>query len=231
MKKILAVLLAVLTVFSFSGMLAYAEDVTEPETETTEEPVTYSTYEICQDPDFSTLKYLEAGNDVATLLKPGDQIISYKTGRTKGLTVFYYPDVDARPKGKWEPADANNIAFSPSAVEYVRDECPKNQPGEIRDIDFTDFTIAYSEDNTFVGWVVTDFNATANSIACYAVWEKNHKLNTSEDVDDLYYIVDFFYSIRKAISEPIMKAIKAVCNAILYVKAWLYDAIFNGEKA
>ena len=43
MKKILAVILAVLTVFSFSGMLAYAEDVTEPETETTEEPVTYST--------------------------------------------------------------------------------------------------------------------------------------------------------------------------------------------
>ncbi|MGN0636668.1 MAG: hypothetical protein ACI4I5_10650 [Acutalibacteraceae bacterium] len=231
MKKILAVLLAVLTVFSFSGMLAYAEDVTEPETETTEEVVTYSTYEICQDTDFSTLKYLEAGNDVATLLKPGDQIISYKTTKSKGVTVFYYPDVDARPKGKWEPADANNIAFSPSAVEYVRDVCPGNQPGVIRDIDFTDFTIAYSEDNTFVGWVVTDFNATANSISCYAVWEKNHKLNTSEDVDDLYYIVDFFYSIRKAISEPIMKAIKAVCNAILYVKAWLYDVIFNGEKA
>ena len=122
MKKILAVLLAVLTVFSFSGMLAYAEDVTEPETETTEEPVTYSTYEICQDPDFSTLKYLEAGNDVATLLKPGDQIISYKTGRTKGLTVFYYPDVDARPKGKWEPADANNIAFFDLEVDIL--ECP-----------------------------------------------------------------------------------------------------------
>lgn len=231
MKKILAVLLAVLTVFSFSGMLAYAEDVTETETETTEAPETFSTYEICQDSDFSTLKYLEAGNDVATLVKPGDKIISYKTSKTKGLTVFYYPDVDARPKGKWEVADANNIAFSPSAVEYVRDVCAKGEPGEIRDIDFTDFTIAYSEDNTFVGWVVTDFNATANSIACYAVWEKNHKMSTSEDVDDLYYIIDFFYSIRKAISEPIMKAIKTMCNAVLFVKAWLYDVIFGAKKA
>lgn len=227
MKKLLAILLAVLTVFSFSSMMVFAEDVSETETET--EGPTFNTYEICEDPDFNTLTYLDKGNAAATILQPGDVVNTYKTKSRNGVTVFYYPDADAKFKGEWKAADLNNIAFSPNAVAYFKDDSAKaaGVGATIQDIDYTDFTIAYSDENVFVGWAVLEFNATANSITLVGVWEKNHKVSTTDDTEDLLYILNFFYSIPKAISSSIMKVIKVISNAFLFVKQWFYDLMFT----
>ena len=231
MKKFLSILLAVLTVFSACAISVFAEDVSEPET--TEPEKTYKEYEICEDSDFLTLQYLEKGNDVATILQPGDVVTTYKTKSNSGVTVFYYPDADAMYKGAWVPEDVNNIAFSPTAKEYVKDDSAKKAglPATIKGIENTDFTIAYSDENVFVGWVVYEFNPTANSLTLCAVWKKGHKLTTSDDTDDFVYIIDFFYSLRKAISDPFFNVIKKISNAFLFVKQWLYDAVFNAKAA
>ncbi len=228
MKKLLAILLAVLTVFSFCSFATAAEDETEPASEPAE---TFNTYEICEDPDFLVLQFMEKGNAKATLLQAGDKITTYKNSN---IEVHYYPDADAMYTGEWEPADPNNLAFSPSAVEYYKEVFPK-KVGEatIRGLDFTDFTIAYSDENVFKGWVVYEYDSKKNAIVLCAVWEKNHKITTGEKVDDMYYIVDFFFSIRKAMHEhitlPVLKVIRTINNAILFVKTWLYNLIF-GEK-
>ena len=228
MKKLLAILLAVLTVFSFCSIAAAAEDVTEPETEVAE---TFNSYEICEDPDFLQIQYMGKGNDKATYLHPGDKITTYKKS---DIDVLYYPDADSMFNGDWQPADPNNLAFSLSATEPFKETFSK-KIGEatIRDLDYTDYTIAYSDENVFVGWVVYSYEPSLNTIKLCAVWEKNHKITTSDKVDDVYYIVDFFFSIRKAmhdhITMPVLKAIRVINNAILFVKTWLYDQIF-GEK-
>ena len=228
MKKLLAILLAVLTVFSFCSIAAAAEDVSEPESEPAE---TFKTYEICEDPDFLELQYMAKGNDKATLLQPGDKIKTYKKS---DIDVLYYPDADAMYNGEWEPADPNNIAVSLSSEDYFQETFPK-KVGEatIRGLDYTDFTIAYSDENVFKGWVVYRYEPNLNTIILCAVWEKNHKVSTSEKVDDMYYIMDFFFSIRKAmhthLTLPVLKAIRTINNAFLFVKTWLYNLIF-GEK-
>lgn len=226
MKKFLAVLLAVLMMFSAVAVFAYAEDGEEQEGDTS------MSYEICEDADFLTLYYAELGNDTATILLPGDTLTTYKTTgkRNTGVTVLYYPDIDAVYKGKWEPADPNNIAFSPKGEEYILDDSAKyaGEAATIMDIDGEeiDFTIAYSDENVFVGWVVTEFVPALNQVKVAAVWEKNHKVKTSEKQDDVFYIVNFFYSIRKAISSGLMKAVKWLSNALLFVEAWFYNLMF-----
>ncbi len=228
MKKLLSILLAVLTVFSFCSIAAAAEDVSEPASEPAE---TYNTYEICEDPDFLVLQYMAKGNDKATILHPGDKITTYKKS---DIDVLYYPDADALYNGDWEPSDPNNIAFSLSAELYYKETFPK-KVGEatIRDLDFTDFTIAYSDENVFVGWVVYSYEPALNTIKLCAVWQKNHKIDSKEKVDDMYYIMDFFFSIKKAlhthVTLPLLKVIRIINNAILFVKTWLYNLIF-GEK-
>lgn len=228
MKKLLAILLAVLTVFSFCSLAAAAEDVSEPASEPAE---THNSYEICEDPDFLTLQYMAKGNDKATLLQPGDTITTYKKS---DIDVLYYPDADALYTGEWEPADPNNIAFSLSAEEYYKETFPK-KVGEatIRGLDFTDFTIAYSDENVFKGWVVYSYEPTLNTIKLCAVWEKKHKVSSGEKVDDMYYIMDSLFSVRKAMHKylvlPMLKVIRTINNAILFVKTWLYNLIF-GEK-
>ena len=230
MKKLLAILLAVLTVFSFCSLAAAAEDVSEPASEPAE---TFTSYEICEDPDFLVLQYMAKGNDKATLLQPGDKITTYKNS---DIDVLYYQDADALYNGEWEPSDTNNLAISLSGEEYFKETFPK-KVGEatVRGLDFTDFTIAYSEENVFKGWVVYSYESTLgnNTIKLCAVWEKNHKLSTSKKVDDMYYIMDFFFSIKKAmhkyITLPALRVIRIINNAILFVKTWLYNLIF-GEK-
>lgn len=228
MKKLLSILLAVLTVFSFCSIAAAAEDVSEPASEPAE---TYNTYEICEDPDFLVLQYMSKGNDKATILQPGDKIKTYKKS---DIDVLYYPDADALYNGDWEPSDPNNIAFSLSGEEYYKETFAK-KVGEatIRDLDFTDFTIAYSDENVFVGWVVYSYEPALNTIKLCAVWQKNHKIDSKEKVDDMYYIMDFFFSIKKAlhthVTLPLLKVIRIINNAILFVKTWLYNLIF-GEK-
>lgn len=235
MKKLLAILLAVLTVFSFCSVAAAAEDVSEPASEPAEE--TFKTYEICEDPDFLTLKYMAEGNDKATMLYPGDKITTYKNSQ---IDVLYYPDSDDLYKGDWEPSDPNNIAFSPSAKESYKETFSKQEGAatvralgdEVADGKI-DFTIAYSEDNTFVGWVIYDYDATKNTIKLCAVWQKNHKVSDSEKEDDLTYILNFFFNIRRAmhkhITLPTLQIIRTINNAILVVKTWFYN-LFYGEK-
>lgn len=240
MKKLLSILLAVLTVFSFCSIAAAAEDASEPASEPAEE--TYNTYEICADPDFLVLQYMAKGNDKATILHPGDMICTYKNTK---IEVLYYPDADAMYKGDWEPSDPNNIAFSPSAKEYYKDTFNKVSGGAttyatVRDLGYEtidgaiDFVIAYSEENKFVGWVVYDYEPASNQIKLCAVWEKNHKIDTHEKEDDLTYILDVFFNIRRAmhkyITLPTLKVIRVINNAILFVKTWFYNLIF-GEKA
>lgn len=240
MKKLLSILLAVLTVFSFCSIAAAAEDVSEPESEPAEE--TFSTYEICEDPDFLVLQYMEKGNDKATILHPGDMISTYKNAK---IEILYYPDADAMYKGNWEPADPENIAFSLSAKEYYKDTFAKASGGAttyatVRDMGAEtandgkiDFTIAYSEENKFVGWVVYDYEKASNQIKLCAVWEKNHKINNHEKEDDLTYILEVFFNIRRAMHKyltlPTLKVIRVINNAILYVKTWFYNLVF-GEK-
>jgi hypothetical protein len=47
--------------------------------------------------------------------------------------------------------------------------------------------------------------------------------------------MDFFFSIRKAmhtyITLPILKVIRVINNAVLYVKTWLYNLIFTKKAA
>ena len=236
MKKLLSILLAVLTVFSFCSIAAAAEDVTEPTSEPAEE--TFNTYEICEDPDFLVLKYMAEGNDKATILYPGDQITTYKNS---AIDVLYYPDADAMYKGDWEPSDPNNLAFSPSAAELYKETFAKNVGvATVRDLGYEtpssgtiDFTIAYSEENKFVGWVVYDYDPGKNTIKLCAVWQKNHKISSSEKEDDLTYILDFFFNIRRAmhkyITLPTLQVIRTINNALFVVKTWLYN-LFFGEK-
>ena len=230
MKKLLAILLAMLTVFSFCSLAAAAEDASEPASET--EPATFNTYDISQDPDFVELQYMSAGNDKATILKPGDKITTYVT--KMGIDVLYYPDSDALFQGAWKPADTdtNNLAFSLSAKEFFSESFTKEDgAATIRDLDYTDFTIPYSDENKFVGWAVYSYESSTNTIKLCGVWEKNRKIKVNEKVDDVYYIMDFFFSIRKAahknITLPLMKVIRTINNAILYVKTWLYKLIFH----
>lgn len=222
MKKFLAVLLAVLMMFSAMAVVASADEGLIDEQ--------HETYEICEDPDFINLNYADLGNDVATILKPGDVLNTYKaTGkRNTGVQILYYPDIDAVYKGKWVPADTNNIAFSISGEENFLDDSAKYDgvAATIQDIDYTDFTIAYSDENVFVGWVVTEFVAATNQVKVAAVWQKNHKVKTGDKQEDVFYIVNFFYSIRQAISSSVMNAVKWLSNAVLFVETWFYNLIF-----
>ena len=233
MKKILAVLLAVLTIFSCTAMFASAEDVSEPE-ETTEAPETISRYDICQDPDFMTLVFLEEGNEKATVLLPGDIITTYKTS---DLKIKYYADADGYYKGAWVPSDPNNLAFSVSGKESFMETFRSRVTKEaiirgVNDPEFPmDFTIAYSDENVFLGWVVFGYEASSNTVSVCGLWDKPHKVPTSDDTDDLYYMIDFFYSLRQKIAAPFFKVIKWISNAILFVKMWLYDLIFGAKKA
>jgi len=226
MKKFLAVLLAVLTVFSCTAMFAAAEDVSEPEVP--EETV--ARYDICQDPDFMNVVFMEKGNDKATILHAGDIITTYKTS---DLFIEYYADADEMYKGAWVPADPNNIAFSISGKEVFKEQFKSRvtKEGIVRDIDFTDYTIAYSEENTFVGWVINDYKASSNTVVLVGVWEKNHKVSVADERDDLEYILNFFFGLRQKIAAPFLSAIKKVCNAVLFVKVWLYDLVFGAETA
>ena len=221
MKKILAVLLAVLTVFSCTAMFAAAEDVTEPEQ-------TVMRYDICQDPDFLEVVYLEKGNDKATLIKPGDIITTYKTTQ---MEIKYYPDADGMYKGDWVPADPNNLAFSISGKESISQLFKKNVDGVVADISDTDFTIAYSDENTFLGWVIYDYEASSNKITLCGVWEKNHKITQADETDDFEYILNVWFTARQKIAAPFVRAIRWLSNAILFVKVWLYNVIFGAETA
>ncbi|MBQ7541730.1 MAG: hypothetical protein IJT44_05510 [Clostridia bacterium] len=230
MKKLLAIILAALTVFSFCSLAALAEDVAEPET-----TVETKEYEICEDPDFINLQFMEKGNDVATILHPGDTIKTYKNS---DIDVLYYPDADGLYKGAWQPGDTNNLAFSPTEKEYVKETFKKKVGmATIRGLDSEeldiDFTIAYSDENVFVGWVVYSYEPALNTIKLCAVWEKNHKEEQKEEEDDMYYIVDFFFSLRKMwhdnVTMPVLKMIRVINNAFLYLKTWLYDQIFSQE--
>lgn len=232
MKKFLAALLAVLMLFSVCCISVFAEETTEPETDP---ETTSKEYEICQDSDFSNVVYLEAGNEKATLLKPGDKIFTDKKDAKK-ITIQYYPDADARSKGDWVISDRNNIAFSPSGKEFEKDEVKVNSGvpvATLKDIDFTDFTIAYSDENTFLGWVVYEYvgSSSSNTIVLCAVWDKKHKVSTGDDVDDFQYIVDTHINAWKAIFAPFTTAIKWLSNAVLYVYNYFYNLIFGAKSA
>ena len=232
MKKILAFLMAALMLFTGTALTAFAaepEDPSEPEA-STEEEAQYKTYEICEDADFIDIAYMSKGNDKATILRPGDHIITYKY-TTTATRIDYYPDADGVIVNGWTPQDVNNLAFSTSGATYKRDEFSKNSEAVVKGLDFTDFTIAYSDENVFVGWVVKDYNKSSNVISVYGVWEKGHKVPSRDNVDDFYYIIDFFYTLRKNISAPFFKAIKAISNALLFVKQWLYDKVFTPKTA
>ncbi|MBQ3150838.1 MAG: hypothetical protein IJB86_06300 [Clostridia bacterium] len=231
MKKFLAALLAVLMLFSASCITVFAEEeTTEP---ATEPEVTINEYEISEDPDFSTVTYLAAGNDSATILKEGDTIVTYKS---KALKILYYPDADAVnvSGSKWVASDKNNLAFSISGKEYFSEaNSGKKKPytATIEGIDYTDFTIAYSEENTFVGWVIYEFNATANEIKVAAVWEKNRKVAVEDDSEDFDYIVDKTFSIWKAIFKPFTAVINFISNGFLYIGNFFYELIFGTKPA
>jgi hypothetical protein len=238
MKKLLAILLAVLTVFSFCSVAAAAED--EPVSEPASEPAeTFTTYEICEDPDFLVLKYMAEGNDKATLLVPGDKITTYKNSN---IDVLYYADADAMYKGDWEPSDPNNLAFSLSAAEQFKETFTKAEgAATVRGLgDETadgkiDFTIAYSDENTFLGWVVYDYDPAKNTIKLCAVWEKNHKDVEVEKEDDMNTILDFFFNIRRAMHDnitlPFLQLVRTINNAFLAVETYLYNMIFGKETA
>ena len=229
MKKFLAVLLAVLTVFSCTAMFAAAEDVSEPETPTEPEE-TFARYDICQDPDFMNVTFMDKGNDKATIIHPGDIITTYKT---TDLFIEYYADADGMYKGEWIPADSNNLAFSISGKEVFKEQfrSRETKEGIVRGIDFTDYTIAYSEENTFVGWVINDFKASSNTVVLVGVWEKNHKISVVDERDDFEYILNVFYGLRQKIASPFVRVVKWISNAILFVKVWLYDLLFSKKAA
>ena len=229
MKKFLAALLAVLMLFSASCITVFAEEATEPE-------VTTKEYEISEDADFTNVVYLEAGNDAATILKPGDTIFTYKSTELK---IDYYPDADARAKGKWVPSDKNNLAFSltPTTTDFKRDSFKKVSGqsvavATIKDIDFTDFTIAYSDENTFVGWVIYEYNPTSNVISLCAVWDKQHKVEVDEDnVSDYEYIVNTRINIWKAIFKPFTFIINFISNGILYIGNFFHELFYGNSAA
>lgn len=234
MKKCIAVLMAVLMMFSCTVMLASAEDTTVVE-EPTEPATPVTRYEICEDADFRSITFMEAGNDAATLLKPGDIVFSTYSDATGDLNVWYYADADGQYKGNWQPADSNNLAFSISGKPSFSESFGANANKEavVRGLDSEelpmDFTIAYPEENVFLGWVVYDYDVTTNTIKLCGVWEKNHKIPVSEETDDFYYILDFFFGLRQKIVAPFANAVKYIANAILAIHVALYDMLF-GEK-
>ncbi len=236
MKKFLAVLMAALMLFTGSAMIAFAadaEDPSEPES-ATEAESTYNTYEICQDKDFLNIKYMSAGNENATILLPGDHITTYKNEKL-ATNVDYYPDADAIAVSGWEPSDPENLAFSASGKVYFRDEFLKTEDAVIRGIDFTDFTIAYSEDNVFIGWAIKEYDASANTISVYGVWKKSHTIPSPEEKDDFNFILDFFYNLRKKFTEnvtsPFFAKIRELSNVFLVLVRSLYDKWFNSTPA
>ena len=229
MKKFLAVLLALLTVFSCTAVFAAAEDVSEPETPTEPEE-TFARYDICQDPDFMNVTFMEKGNDQATIIHPGDIITTYKTN---DLFIEYYADADGMYKGAWVPADSNNLAFSISGKEVYKEQFRSSvtKEGVVRGIDYTDYTIAYSDENTFVGWVIHDYKASSNTVMLVGVWQKNHKIPVEDESDDLEYILNVFSSLPQKFVSPIVRVIKWISNVMLSVRVWLYDQLFNKEAA
>ena len=239
--------MAALMVFSFWSFAAAAED-NEPVSEPATEPVeTFTTYDICEDPDFLVLQYMAKGNDKATILHPGDKITTYKNSN---IDVLYYPDADGMYNGEWEPADPSNLAFSLSAAESFKETFPKKVGeatirglGDETSDGVIDFTIAYSEKNTFVGWVVYDYEAAKNTIKLCAVWEKTQ---TSEDAR----VCEWFHSasgLNSSASEMSKSpAREMICssvslsqkefrdyinNAFLALETYLYNLFFNKEPA
>lgn len=233
MKKFLAVCMAALMLFTGSALVAFAadeEDPSEPES-ATEAEITYNTYELAKDHDFDEIQYMTKGNENATILHEGDHIVSFKSSSV-AMKIDYYPDADGVTVKGWTPQDPNNLAFSTSGkVSFRDDSFSRNEEGVIKGLDFTDFTIAYSDENTFVGWAVRSYQESTNVLSVYGVWEKGHKVPSRDDVDDFYYIVDFFYTLRKNIASPFFKIAKAISNAMLFVKQWLYDKVFAPKTA
>ncbi|MBQ3150841.1 MAG: hypothetical protein IJB86_06315 [Clostridia bacterium] len=201
MKKILAILLAILTVFSFATVSVAAEETTE-----TEEVFTGTLYKYADG-----LPRINANTEgEVIILQAGDRIqFEAITSKSKTVEVIYYPDVvSIAEKSILNPiwsqkatdekyAEIKTYATSPmkyksfvSSNDFVKgevvyadiigigdDAVAKDGAGEIRaEAAPIDYALSGAK---FVGWALYKYsswkatNTTKVTIEVYAVWDRD----------------------------------------------------------
>jgi len=243
-KKLLACFLAILIALSACVVVAFADNDWE-----------YRYWG--PDQDFTTLVTMDKGNNVATLLQPGDRIFfKFGTSNTldaRGLDVVYYPDADSVSKtGNWNPVNSSLLAFSIAGAANVTDTLPRvaNQTEKtytVKDLGETvtsgtvnadiDFTIAYPEDNSFLGWVVHSYatGGTAGTasakftVRLYAVWDKQRIPTPPAGGDDFEDILNINATRFGKFMAPIMEALKKWNNAVANFLQGTYDNQVGNE--
>ncbi len=214
MKKILAILLAILTVFSFATVSVAAEETTE-----TEDTFTGTLYE-----NASTLGTIAANSEKEVVIfKPGDKIQFSEVTKAKKIEIIYYPDV-----AKIETAKIKNESWLQKATDEkyaelkVFAESPKKYKtfsetitipsGGVREADIKGLgDNAVAKDSAgeiraeaapidyalsgakFVGWAYYEYKWTSSSYTCkvtlYAVWDRNAG-DTDDGKDDEGPVID-----------------------------------------
>ncbi len=238
MKKLLAILLAVLTVFSFMTVSVAAEDTTETETEFTGKLYEYTTAGV---PRINA----NTEGDVI-IMQPGDRFkfdVSKATKKT--VEVIYYPGV-----ASIKATNIKNAAWKQKALDekYAEMTVFAASPNKYKSFyTSTDFakgdevvldiialgTVAGARDGAgeergeaaidyeldgakFVGWAIYKYswsNTTAkSSLELYAVWDRTAGGDTDDGEEG---------PVLNADDSPIKQALDTVLYYIDFVSGWL----------
>ncbi|MCR5484834.1 MAG: hypothetical protein K6F09_04505 [Clostridiales bacterium] len=232
LKKLTAVFLALTVILGIVTVAGFAA-------EDTEQPYNYRIWE---DDDFTTLNKISAGNEAATVIKPGDVIY---ISQLLSVTAIYYPDADVKSSDTWTATDVNTLAFSPKGNTSFSDNTKEpTQYYTVVDVTSTvnvgtpleatiDFTIPFPEENTFVGWVVDSYSIGEGGktiITFYGLWNKTKSdPGVVDDVDDLDYIADKNVGFFQKMITPLMKLIKKIANLRLAAYQKIHDKILKTD--
>ncbi|MCL2507875.1 MAG: hypothetical protein FWF05_01725 [Oscillospiraceae bacterium] len=244
-KKFLAVILALVTLLSVCTVFAFAEYA--------DDPVTYTYWQ--PDADFHTFKTMAAGNAQATLLRPGDKIYVRYSSLPNGnnLVVRYLADADNNVVGNWQVANKDMLAFSmaganttnltdtvtaanfrnPALYDPIFTYTVKDLGDTLSTNYKIDFTIAYPDDNAFLGWVVKSGTGTsALTLELCAVWDKQKIPENlgggDKDVED---ILDIKTTLFGRIMAPFMAVWKSWQNGVNNILQSIVDVQLGNDPS
>lgn len=239
MKKILAILLAILTTFSFITVSAAAEDTSETETEFTGTLYEYTS---------AGVPRINANTEgEVIILQPGDRFqFEVLTGSSKNVEVIYYPDVASIKatnikNAVWKQkaldekyADMTVFAASPNkyksfytVASFVKNDLvtvdiigpgalanTRDAAGEDRGEANIDYELAGAK---FIGWALYKYtwsksNTTKASLELYAVWDRT--AGGEDDGGEEGPVID-------PNASPIKQALDTVLYYIDFVSGWI----------
>lgn len=241
MKKILAILLAILTVFSFATVSVSAEETTE-----TEKEFTGTLYEFVS----TGVPRINANTEgEVVIFQPGDRFqFEATTAKTANAEVIYYPDVASIKatnikNAAWKQkaldekfAEMTVFAASPNkyksfytTTSFVKGDIVTVDILGIGDVTSTrdsagkdrgEAAIDYALDGAkFVGWALYKYSWTKSSskptLEVYAVWDRNAGSDNSGEGDKEEG------PVLNEDDSPIKQALDTVLYYIDFVSGWL----------